>query len=211
MKILIWLLLIAMLLPLVGCFDWRKNLEIKSTPVEEMGIPEKEDPFAWLWPPNWFKPKEPPPEPDKDRFGNNKIVEHLFARGDWLMTVLILVGVGGIILGLWARMKEAFFVTAGCWLGAAMLIALAAWAWVVGLLMLAVAVVLFIGVAVRWKHVADAAIDYAETFKGKVKKADKEIINTEADEIQSEGVKDYIFKQRKLVKKQKKVADRATY
>jgi hypothetical protein len=208
---MIWLLIIAMLLPLAGCFDFKENLKMKSTPIEDMGIQEKEDPFAWLWPPNWFKPAEPPPEPEKRRVTDNDIVKHLFARGDWLMTVLILAGVGGIILGLWARMKEAFFVTAGCWLGAAMLIALAAWAWVVGLLMLAVAVVLFIGVAVRWKHVADAAIDYAETFKGKVGKKDKETINAEAEEIQSRGVQDYIFKQRKLVKKQKKVADKATY
>ena len=211
MKMLIMLvLLIAMLIPMTGC-NFKKNLKFEVPDVEELVEEKKADPFAWLWPPNWFKPKEPPPEPPRDRIGNNSIVEHLFARSDWLFTVLVLVGVGGIILGLWARMKEAFFVTIGCWLGAAMLITLAAWAWVVGLLMLAVAVVMFIAVAVRWKHVADSVIDYADGLKNKVTKQDKEEINAEADEIQTQGVQDYIFKQRKLVKKQKKVADKATY
>ena len=116
------------------------------------------------------------------------------------MVVLGLGGTAGLILGMWARSKEGFFVAIGCWVGAALLIALAEWAYIVGLLILAIAIFMIVVVAVRWKKVADSAIGYADDLKKRINPADKEEVNIIADRVQSPAIKKYILEKRKLGK-----------
>lgn len=178
-SVILMFMLMLFLLPIVGCSNgWMMRLPIQS-------------PF--------YKAEEEIKKPRfRDMIMNNDAVSQVFAKSGWLMAVLVLGGVAGIVLALWARMKEGIFLTVGCWLGVALLVTLSAWAHIVGLLMLLGGLAMLVLMLVRWKQIANSAIDYAEGLKKHVTSANKEKVNVVADRVQPNAVKKYVLQRRKL-------------
>lgn len=179
MKLAIFMVLMLFLLPLAGCSEGYKWQLPFQSPL--------------------YKAKEEIKAKSRlrDKIMDNKAVSQVFARTGWLMTVLILGGVVGIVLALWVRMREGIFLTLGCWGGAALLVTLASWAYIIGLLMLVGGLAMIIIMLVRWKQVADCAIDYADGLKKHVSRTNKEKVNVVADKVQPNSVKKYVLQRRK--------------
>jgi hypothetical protein len=172
-------MLALMLLPCVGCFKEMKWQSPFRSPLVKA---------------------EAPATTFKDKILNQAAIGQVFERSGWLMTILILGGVAGIILTLACRMRFGIFITIGCWAGALMLVTLAGWAYVIGLLMLVAGLALLVIMLIRWKKVADCAIEYADGLKKHISPMEKEKVNVEADRVQSKKIKKYILRERKSVK-----------
>lgn len=177
MKIfLIILLLLAIILGCTGCASLDK-----------------------LWPGNWFTKKAPIEEVVPNKIlGNNEAVTKLFAHGNWLMSFLILGGVVALGLGMWIRNAGPIFFSVACFVGAGLLVTLAGWANVVGLLILVAGLGLLVMIAFRWKKVADNAIQYADDLKEYVTQDDKEKVNSRTERTQSTPTKKYVLEARKI-------------
>jgi hypothetical protein len=172
-------MLALMLLPIVGCFKEMKWQSPFRSPLIRA---------------------EAPATTFKDKLLNQAAISQVFSTSGGLMTILILGGVAGIILTLAAGMRFGIFITIGCWGGALMLVTLAGWAYVIGLLMLIAGLALLVIMLIRWKQVADCAIEYADGLKKHISPTEKEKVNVEADRIQSKKTKEYILRERKSVK-----------
>ena len=134
----------------------------------------------------------------KDRILNKGAISQVFAKSGGLMTILILGGVAGIVLALWARQPAGIFLTIGCWAGAALLVTLSAYAYVIGFLILIAGLIMLVLMIIRWKQIADSAIDYADGLKRHVTKDDKERVNAVAYQVQPKAVRKYVLHRRKI-------------
>lgn len=179
MRLVIFMMLMLFLLPLTGCLEGQKWRLPFQSPLYKLEEEVKAKPRL------------------RDKIMDHKAVSQVFARGGWLMSVLVLGGVAGIVLALWARMREGIFITIGFWGGAVLLVTLASWSYVVGLLMLVGGLAMIILMLVRWKQVADSAIDYADGLKKHVSRTNKEKVNVIADKVQPNSVKKYVLQRRK--------------
>ena len=74
----------------------------------------------------------------------DKIMAYTMSSSNWLFSVLILLAVGGLVLGLALRIKEGFAVTLAGIGGIVLVVAFARWAWLIGLLAVAVTVAILI-------------------------------------------------------------------
>jgi hypothetical protein len=119
---------------------------------------------------------------------------NLFQKSSPLLSWLIIFGVAGIVLTLWAKIPEGLCLTAGCWSGAVMIVVLAGlvdsiWVHVLGFALLAGFVAFLVVTILKWKKVASAAVTYAQKLKPFVPKDAKEKVNKETEKVQPASIK----------------------
>lgn len=144
---------------------------------------------GWFSRPKIQAPEFPMPETEKKAM-------FVLSRADDLFFILILAAVGGLVFGFWARTAIGFYIAGACAAGAVSLLLLAQFSTYIGYGLIAIAGMAVIFLAVRWRKVADAAIDYADNLKQFIPEESKTYINGVAEKVQTSAVKKYILKRR---------------